>query len=67
MQGMRHILVHDYYAVKLDAVRVGGIDLHNVDAMVVDGGLDQPLLGMSFLNRVQMQRDGSTMILIQRF
>ena len=56
-----------FYAVKLDALRVGGIDLHNVDAMVVDGGLDQALLGMSFLNRVQMQRDGSTMILIQRF
>ena len=56
-----------YYALKLDALRVGGIDLHNVDAMVVDGGLDQALLGMSFLNRVQMQRDGGTMILIQRF
>ncbi|MBW8906488.1 MAG: TIGR02281 family clan AA aspartic protease [Betaproteobacteria bacterium] len=55
------------YHVKLDSVRVGGIEMHNVDAMVLDGGLDLALLGMSFLNRVQMQRDGATMILIQRF
>ena len=55
------------YMVKLDSVRVGGIDLHNVDALVVDGGLDQALLGMSFLNRVQMERDGPTMTLTQRF
>jgi aspartyl protease family protein len=56
------------YLVKLDAVRLGGIELHNVDATVhMGGGLDQPLLGMSFLNRVQMQRDGATMTLIQRF
>jgi len=33
----------------------------------VGPGLDQALLGMSFLNRVQMQRDGGTMTLIQRF
>lgn len=55
------------YLVKLDAVKVGGIELHNVDALVVDGGLDQALLGMSFLNRVEMQRDGATMTLTQRF
>jgi aspartyl protease family protein len=56
------------YVVKLDSVRVGGIELHNVDATVhVGAGLDQALLGMSFLNRVQMQRDGGTMTLIQRF
>ena len=57
----------DPKTVKLDSVRVGGIEMHNVDAMVLDGGLDLALLGMSFLNRVQMQRDGATMILIQRF
>jgi aspartyl protease family protein len=54
--------------VKLDAVKIGGIELHNVDATVHQGGgLDQALLGMSFLNRVLMQRDGATMTLIQRF
>ena len=56
------------YLVKLSAVKVGGIELHNVDALVHDGsGLDQALLGMSFLNRLEMQRDGGTMTLIQRF
>src|SRR6266850_533735 len=60
--------VAQVYVVKLDAVRIGGIELHNVDATVhVGAGLDQALLGMSFLNRVQMQRDGGTMTLIQRF
>jgi len=51
------IVVH---AVKLDTIRVGGIEMHNVDAVVHDG--DHPtlvLLGMSFLNRVDMRRDGS--------
>jgi len=56
------------YLVKLDTIRVGNIELHNVDGLVVEGaGLDQALLGMSFLNRVSMQRDGATMTLIQRF
>jgi aspartyl protease family protein len=56
------------YLVKLDSVKVGDIELHNVDALVHEGGgLDQALLGMSFLNRLQMQRDGATMTLIQRF
>ena len=31
------------------------------------GGLDQPLLGMSFLNRVEMRRNGATMMLLRRF
>jgi aspartyl protease family protein len=56
------------YLVKLDSIRIGQIELHNVDGLVVEGaGLDQALLGMSFLNRVSMQRDGATMTLIQRF
>jgi aspartyl protease family protein len=56
------------YLVRLDAIRIGEIELHGIDALVHDGpGLDQALLGMSFLNRVSMQRDGGTMTLIQRF
>jgi aspartyl protease family protein len=56
------------YAVKLDTVRVGGIELHNVDAVVHDS--NDPtivLLGMSFLNRVDMRRDGTLMTLTQRY
>lgn len=56
------------YAVKLDTMRVGAIELHNVDAIVHEG--DHPtliLLGMSFLNRVDMQRDGTLLTLTQRY
>jgi aspartyl protease family protein len=39
-----------------------------VDALVHDGNaLPVVLLGMSFLNRVEMRRDGPTMTLIKRF
>lgn len=56
------------YYIKLDRVKVGEIELLNVDALVLDGGgLDQPLLGMSFLNRVEMRRDGASMMFVRRF
>jgi aspartyl protease family protein len=56
------------YLVKLDKVRVGGIELTNVESVVLEEGLGAVgLLGMSFLNRVEMQRDGQTMTLIRRF
>lgn len=56
------------YVVKLDTIRIGAIEVHGVDALVHEGpGLDEALLGMSFLNRVSMQREGATMTLIQRF
>jgi aspartyl protease family protein len=56
------------YGVKLDIVRVGDITLQNVDAHVLEGmGPSDALLGMSFLNRMQMQRDGDTLLLVKRF
>ena len=56
------------YLVKLDKVKVGGIELTNVEGVVLEEGLGAVgLLGMSFLNRVEMQRDGQTMTLIRRF
>ena len=56
------------YQVKLDTVRVGGVELHNVDALVHQGpGLDIALLGMSFLNRVEMLREGERLTLTKRF
>jgi len=56
------------YRIKLDSVKVGEIELHNVDAIVMDGGgLALPLLGMSFLDRVEMRREGDRMTLIRRF
>jgi aspartyl protease family protein len=55
------------YRVKLDQVKVGGISLANVDAVVLERGLDIALLGMSFLNRVEMRREGQSMVLIRRY
>lgn len=56
------------YRVTLASVRIGDIALSNVDATVHEGdGLPVILLGMSFLNRVEMQRDGERMTLIRRF
>jgi aspartyl protease family protein len=55
------------WRIRLDSVRVGGIELQQVDALVIEQGLDTPLLGMTFLNRVEMHRDGDTMTLKRRF
>jgi aspartyl protease family protein len=57
------------YQVKLDTVRVGNIVVNNVDAAVLEGSNQMPfaLLGMSFLNRMEMKREGQTMVLIRRF
>jgi len=56
------------YRISLATVRIGDITLNNVDASVHEGdGLPVILLGMSFLNRVEMQRDGDRMTLIRRF
>jgi aspartyl protease family protein len=53
--------------VKLDTVKVGDIVLHNVDALVHDNDMRIALLGMSFLNRMEMQRDGLTMTLKKKY
>jgi len=55
------------YRVNLATVRLGGIELNSVDAVVFEAGLDTALLGMSFLNRVDMRREGETMTLTKRF
>jgi aspartyl protease family protein len=55
------------YMVKLDTVKVGDIELHQVDAVVQEQGLPFILLGMSFLNRTEMRREGEQMVLSKRF
>ena len=55
------------YKVKLDTVRIGEITLNNVDALVHDHNMPWVLLGMSFLNRVEMRRDGETLTLTKRY
>jgi aspartyl protease family protein len=56
------------YRVKLDSVRVGDIEANNVDAMVTENdAMGVALLGMSFLNRMEMKRDGQSMTLTKRY
>lgn len=56
------------YAVKLDSVKVGDIELTNVDALVIDGGHPtEVLLGMSFLERVEMTNTGQTLVLRKKY
>lgn len=55
------------YVVKFDTVRIGAIELNGVEGVVIERGLDVVLLGMSFLNRVDMKRDGHAMTLTRRF
>lgn len=55
------------YRVTLDQVKLGAIELSAVEAVVIEQGLEIALLGMSFLNRVDMKRDGHTMTLTRRF
>ena len=56
------------WRIKLDQVSAGPITLYNVDATVLEGpGIGVGLLGMSFLNRVEMKREGETLVLVKRF
>lgn len=56
------------YRVKLDTVRVGELTVNNVDAVVMDGDtLPVALLGMSFLNRMNIRREGQIMTLTKRY
>lgn len=56
------------YRVKLDSVRVGDITLTNVDGTVHENAaLPVVLLGMSFLGRLEMRREGDRMTLTKKY
>lgn len=57
------------YRITLNSVKVGDISMNGVEAAVIDSSMSMPvvLLGMSFLNRVDMKREGSNMVLTKRF
>ena len=55
------------YAVRFDTVRLGAIELAGIEGVVIEQGLETALLGMSFLNRVEMRRDGPQMTLVRRY
>jgi aspartyl protease family protein len=56
------------YNLKLDTVEIGGIRLFGVEASVIEGPFPtEALLGMSFLGRVDMKRDGQKLELTQKY
>jgi aspartyl protease family protein len=55
------------WKVKLSSVKVGSIALSEVDATVHEHDMPIVLLGMSFLNRMEIRRDGQSMTLTQRY
>jgi aspartyl protease family protein len=55
------------YRLKLDTVSVGNVVLNDVDAVILEGdSLSIALLGMSFLNRTDIKREGTTLTLTKR-
>lgn len=56
------------YNLKLDSVQIGDIIVNNVEAAVLEGNFPtETLLGMSFLNRVNMKRDGQLLMLEKKW
>ncbi len=56
------------YAINLNSVKVGEIELYNVEGAVVEGDSPQEvLLGMTFLKQVTMEDRGKLMLLKKKF
>ena len=56
------------YRVMLDRVKVGDLQLHNVEAVVLEGAQpDATLLGMSFLGRLDMHNEGRRLVLRKKY
>ena len=54
------------FRTTLDSVRVGDVQVFNVDAVVIPMPMEMVLLGNSFLSRFQMRRDNDVMRLEKR-
>lgn len=52
--------------VRLDRVSLGEVTLHQVDGIVQDGLGELALLGMSFLSRTDLRREGDQLVLTRR-
>ena len=55
------------WLVKIGSVRIGDVEVHEVDAIVVQQAMPFVLLGNSFLTRFQMRRENSMMVLERRY
>lgn len=55
------------YRMRLNSVRVGDVEVYDVDAIVSEQSMPFILLGNSFINRFSMRRDADQMVLEKRF
>ncbi|HZY19085.1 MAG TPA: TIGR02281 family clan AA aspartic protease [Ramlibacter sp.] len=55
------------WRIKLSSVRVGDVEVREVDAVVGQRAMPFVLLGNSFLNRFQMRRDNDQLVLERRY
>ena len=55
------------YLIKLDSVRIGDVEVLNVDAVVTPQPMPFMLLGNSFLSRFQMLRDNDQLTLTRKY
>ncbi len=55
------------WRVKLNSVRIGDVEVFDVEAVVGQQSMPYILLGNSFLGRFQMKRDNDQMVLERRF
>jgi aspartyl protease family protein len=55
------------YMVKLASVRIGDVEIYDVDGNVVPAGMPYILLGNSFLTRFQMTRQNDQLVLERRY
>jgi aspartyl protease family protein len=55
------------YMVRLNSVRIGDVEIYDVEAAVLPGSMPYVLLGNSFLSRFQMRRENQQMVLERRF
>lgn len=55
------------FRLRLDSVRVGDVEVYDIDAIVSQQGMPFVLLGNSFINRFSMRRDADQMVLEKRF
>lgn len=55
------------YQFQLTSVRIGNVEVRDVEAIVIPGVMSHVLLGNSFLNRFAMRRDNEVMTLELRY
>ena len=55
------------YRLRLQSVRVGDVEVYDIDAVVSQQSMPFVLLGNSFINRFSMRRDADQMVLEQRY